>query len=104
MSEKSTGLGDRPARRRLDARVPPDDVAELAPAGTARAGDRPESAWPSEGALQPRSRKKTKALLNTRIEAETEQRLQAFRAAHDYAVTDVVEVALREFLDRHDAA
>lgn len=104
MSEKSTGLGDRPARRRDAARVQPDEFAETAPAGNARAGEPPESTGSSEGVLQPRSRKKTKALLNTRIEAETEQRLQAFRAAHDYAVTDVVEVALREFLDRHEAA
>jgi hypothetical protein len=93
----TAGLPDRIARRERVARVVPDASASAEPTAAAPAEEAvPPAARPR---LQPRS-KTPKASLSTRISASTEQRLQQF-TARGYAVTDVVDLALVEFLDRN---
>jgi len=93
----TAGLPDRIARRERVARVVPDTPAsaDSAAAAPAAAADPPAT----RPRLQPRL-KTPKASLSTRISATTEQRLQQF-TARGYAVTDVVDLALVEFLDRN---
>jgi len=50
--------------------------------------------------LQARKRQPPKVPLNTYVSAGTQQRVEWFRTQGGYTVTDVVEVALNEFLDK----
>ncbi len=48
----------------------------------------------------PRRRKEVRIQLNTRIRQELHEQLQTFVQRHDAAVQDVVEDALREYLNQ----
>jgi hypothetical protein len=50
--------------------------------------------------LQARKRQPPKVSLNTYVSPATQQRMEWFRSQGGYTVTDVVEVALNEFLDK----
>ena len=53
---------------------------------------------PAVAKLQARKRQR-KMPLNTYVSPETQHRLEWFRTRGGYTVTDVVEIALNEFLD-----
>lgn len=72
-----------------------DEVARVRP-------EEPSTASPASVAvptLKPR-RKPSKVPFNTYIERGTQARLEWFRTRGGYAVTDVTDLALREFMDR----
>jgi hypothetical protein len=52
--------------------------------------------------LEPR-KKATKVPFNTYVQRSTQQRIEWFKARGGYTVTDIVEVALNQFLDQQGA-
>ena len=93
-SDRAPGLGDsfstrptRAQRREEAARV----KAESAP--------QQDQSPTHPPALRPR-KKASKIPFNTYISRVTQERIDWLRSSGDYAVTDIAEVALREFLDR----
>jgi len=94
MSTKSPGLGTptttrptREERRREVERIQPEP-SQLTPAPASVPG------------LQPR-KKTTKVPFNTYVQRSTHQRIEWLKA-RGYAVTDIVDIALNQFLDRQD--
>ena len=92
---RPTGLGPqsstrltREERRREAERVQADPQPTQAPASSPSAK------------LQARKRQPPKVPLNTYASWATQQRVEWFRTKGGYTVTDVVEVALNEFLDK----
>lgn len=93
-ADRKPGIGDvtstrptRAQRRHEAARVRPENSSSLSPTSVA---------VPS---LKPR-RKTSKVPFNTYIERSTQARLEWLRTRGGYAVTDVTDLALREFMDR----
>lgn len=97
MSSKASGLGHdrsvstrttREERRREVERVQPTDPPKAEPAA-------PNAALTK---IAPR-RRPSKVAFNTYITAATQQRIESLKG-RGYAVTDIAEAALSEFLDR----
>ena len=93
---KSPGLGTptstrptREKRRRQVERVQPEPPQPT------------PTATPTSG-LEPR-RKATKVPFNTYVQRSTQQRIEWFKSRGGYTVTDIVEVALNQFLDQQGA-
>ncbi|MCZ9634956.1 hypothetical protein [Rhodococcus sp. BH5] len=106
----SPGIGNtstrpsRAQRREEAARVVPESAPQQAGQSPAEPPKTPPAALahPTPGiALEPK-RGPAKEPLNTRILVPTSKRLNWFTSQHGYAVTQVVDVALQEFLDRND--
>jgi hypothetical protein len=93
---KSPGLGTpsttrptREDRRREVERVQPETFQS------------PAGATPTP-ALEPR-KKAIKVPFNTYVQRSTQQRIEWFKSRGGYTVTDIVEVALNQFLDQQGA-
>lgn len=107
-SNRAPGLGDsfstrptRAQRREEAARVktepePETHTSSTRPSQVVAATQSPETAV---GALRPR-KKAAKVPFNTYISRGTQARIDWLRNIGDYAVTDIAELALIEFLDR----
>ncbi|WP_260684551.1 hypothetical protein [Rhodococcus sp. KBS0724] len=88
--EEAARVLPEPAPREVaqqPTQVPAPAAARQAPAATT--------------SLEPK-RGPAKEPLNTRILVNTSKRLNWFTSKHGYAVTQVVDVALQEFLDRNN--
>ncbi len=106
----SPGIGNtstrpsRAQRREEAARVVPEPAPQQVgqspaqPAGTAPVAH----TRPAPGITLEPKRGPAKEPLNTRILVQTSKRLNWFTSQHGYAVTQVVDVALQEFLDRNN--
>ena len=97
-SDRAPGLGNsfstrptRAQRREEAARVKADSAPQQNQSPVHETANAP--------ALRPR-KKASKIPFNTYISRVTQQRIDWLRSSGDYAVTDIAEVALREFLDR----
>lgn len=107
----SPGIGStstrpsRAQRREEAARVLPEpaprETAQQAPQEPAAAPATPRQTSPATTSLEPK-RGPAKEPLNTRILVNTSKRLNWFTSKNGYAVTQVVDVALQEFLDRNN--
>ena len=79
----------REERRRQVERVQPEP-------------SQPQAAATQAPGLEPR-RKATKVPFNTYVQRSTQQRIEWFKSHGGYTVTDIVEVALNQFLDQQGA-
>lgn len=103
----SPGIGDTSTRPSRAQRR--DEAARVVPESAPQERDQPAQApavpaRPAPAAvtsLEPK-RGPAKEPLNTRILVGTSKRLDWFTSKHGYAVTQVVDVALQEFLARND--
>ena len=107
----SPGIGStstrpsRAQRREEAARVLPEpaprEAAQQATQAPAAAPATPRQTSAVTTSLEPK-RGPAKEPLNTRILVNTSKRLNWFTSKNGYAVTQVVDVALQEFLDRNN--
>lgn len=107
----SPGIGStstrpsRAQRREEAARVLPEpaprEAAQQATQAPAAAPVTPRQPSAVTTSLEPK-RGPAKEPLNTRILVNTSKRLNWFTSKNGYAVTQVVDVALQEFLDRNN--
>ncbi|WP_415394398.1 hypothetical protein ACMTN4_01170 (plasmid) [Rhodococcus globerulus] len=107
----SPGIGttstrpSRAQRREEAARVLPEpaprEAAQQAPQEPAAAPATARQTSAVTTSLEPK-RGPAKEPLNTRILVNTSKRLNWFTSKNGYAVTQVVDVALQEFLDRNN--
>ncbi len=105
-SDRAPGLGDsfstrptRAQRREEAARVKTDEPETSSSSTRVSTVAAAQDSETIVRALRPR-KKPAKVPFNTYISRNTQERIDWLRGSGDYAVTDIAELALREFLDR----